>query len=68
MLLVRRGQTSMPCRVLPSCRGGTGLRTPRGLDMILDIPLDVTVELGRVRMLIKDVLELPPARSSSWTG
>ncbi len=31
---------------------------PRGLDMILDIPLDVTVELGRVRMLIKDVLEL----------
>ncbi len=31
---------------------------PRGLDLILDIPLDVTVELGRVRMLIKDVLEL----------
>jgi len=31
---------------------------PRGLEMILDIPLDVTVELGRVRMLIKDVLEL----------
>ncbi len=24
----------------------------------MDIPLDVTVELGRVRMLIKDVLEL----------
>ncbi len=34
------------------------LGMPRGLDMILDIPLDVTVELGRVRMLIKDVLEL----------
>ncbi len=31
---------------------------PRGLEMILDIPLDVTVELGRVRMLIRDVLEL----------
>ncbi len=31
---------------------------PRGMEMILDIPLDVTVELGRVRMLIKDVLEL----------
>jgi flagellar motor switch protein FliN/FliY len=31
---------------------------PRGLELILDIPLDVTVELGRVRMLIKDVLEL----------
>ena len=31
---------------------------PRGMGMIMDIPLDVTVELGRVRMLIKDVLEL----------
>jgi len=31
---------------------------PRGVDLILDIPLEVTVELGRVRMLIKDVLEL----------
>lgn len=31
---------------------------PRGIELILDIPLDVTVELGRVRMLIKDVLEL----------
>jgi flagellar motor switch protein FliN/FliY len=37
---------------------GPGSGLPRGLDMILDIPLDVTVELGRVRMLIKDVLEL----------
>ncbi|MCC6729249.1 MAG: flagellar motor switch protein FliN [Chthonomonadales bacterium] len=31
---------------------------PRGIDLIMDIPLDVTVELGRVRMLIKDVLAL----------
>src|SRR5205823_4185809 len=37
---------------------GSDTALPRGLDMILDIPLDVTVELGRVRMLIKDVLEL----------
>src|SRR5579872_278176 len=37
---------------------GSGVSAPRGLDMILDIPLDVTVELGRVRMLIRDVLEL----------
>jgi flagellar motor switch protein FliN/FliY len=35
-----------------------GSQHMRGLEMILDIPLDVTVELGRVRMLIKDVLEL----------
>ena len=38
--------------------GSSETALPRGLDMILDIPLDVTVELGRVRMLIKDVLEL----------
>jgi flagellar motor switch protein FliN/FliY len=28
------------------------------LDLILDIPLDVTVELGRVKMLVDDVLQL----------
>lgn len=31
---------------------------PHGMDLIMDIPLDVSVELGRVKMLIKDVLEL----------
>jgi len=31
---------------------------PRGVDLIMDIPLEVTCELGRVRMLIRDVLEL----------
>lgn len=30
----------------------------RGMNMVMDIPLDVTVELGHARMLIKDVLEL----------
>jgi len=29
-----------------------------GLEVVLDIPLQVTVELGRAEMLIKDVLEL----------
>jgi len=28
------------------------------LDLILDIPLDVAVELGRVKMLVDDVLQL----------
>lgn len=28
------------------------------IDMLLDIPLDICVELGRVKMLVKDVLEL----------
>lgn len=30
----------------------------RNLDLILDIPLTVTVELGRTRMLINDLLQL----------
>lgn len=30
----------------------------KNLDFILDIPLQLTVELGRTKMLVKDVLEL----------
>jgi flagellar motor switch protein FliN len=30
----------------------------RDLDFILDIPLDLTVELGRTRMLVNDLLQL----------
>jgi flagellar motor switch protein FliN/FliY len=30
------------------------------LDIILDIPLDITVELGRTKMPIRDLLELGP--------
>ena len=30
----------------------------RGLDFILDIPLGVSVELGRTRMLVNDLLQL----------
>ncbi|MGC8668593.1 MAG: flagellar motor switch protein FliN [Chthonomonadales bacterium] len=33
---------------------------PPGIELLFDVPLDVSVELGRVRMLIKDVLELSP--------
>jgi flagellar motor switch protein FliN len=29
-----------------------------GLELLLDIPLEITVELGRVKMLVKDVVEL----------
>jgi len=31
---------------------------PRDIDFLLDVPLEVTVELGRTRMLIKDLLQL----------
>lgn len=41
----------------------TQKKNPKGgaqhsIDFILDIPLKVTVELGRTRMLIKDILQL----------
>lgn len=36
---------------------GSGLDS-RSLDFILDIPLEVTVELGKTKMLINDLLQL----------
>ncbi|MCU9612094.1 flagellar motor switch phosphatase FliY [Caldibacillus lycopersici] len=33
---------------------------PRNLQMLFDIPLQVTVELGRTKKLVKDILELSP--------
>jgi flagellar motor switch protein FliN/FliY len=38
--------------------GGGGLKEVPNLDFILDIPLEVSVELGRARMLISDLLQL----------
>jgi flagellar motor switch protein FliN/FliY len=38
-----------------------GVDTPidkKNLDFILDIPLQVTVELGRTKLLVKDILQL----------
>jgi len=36
----------------------TGMGLQSNIDLLLDVPLQITVELGRTRMLIKDVLEL----------
>jgi flagellar motor switch protein FliN/FliY len=33
---------------------------PRRLDLLLDVPLDISVELGRARMSIQDLLTLGP--------
>ena len=35
--------------------GGSG-----SIDMLMDLELPISVELGRVRMLVKDILELGP--------
>lgn len=37
---------------------GTDGRRPANLDFILDIPLEISVELGRTKMLIHDLLKL----------
>jgi flagellar motor switch protein FliN/FliY len=38
----------------------TGDSSSRRLDMLLDVPLEVNVELGRTRMTIQDLLQLGP--------
>ncbi len=39
-------------------RGTDAIDAGRGLDFILDIPLEVSVELGRTQMLVNDLLRL----------
>jgi len=41
-----------------SCRVGGGGVKDRNLDLILDIPLKVTVELGRTKMPVSELLNL----------
>ena len=50
---------------LPFAQAEVGQATQRfggddgaGIDRLLDIPLEISVELGRVKMLVKDVVEL----------
>lgn len=33
---------------------------PRNFDLLLDIPLEVTVEIGRTRLAIRELLQLGP--------
>jgi flagellar motor switch protein FliN/FliY len=39
---------------------GNDSGAPRKLDLLLDVPLDLSVELGRARMSIQDLLNLSP--------
>lgn len=38
----------------------TGGEAPRNFDLLLDIPLEVTVEIGRTRLAIRELLQLGP--------
>lgn len=42
----------------PGTSGESG--SPRKLDLLLDVPLDLSVELGRARMSIQDLLNMSP--------
>ncbi len=47
-----------PAAAAPAARSSSAHTQVQSLDFILDIPLKVTVELGRTRMLIRDILQL----------
>lgn len=49
---------AQPAQFSPLIGAGLSTTPPSGLDLVLDVPLRVTVELGRTRMQIRDVLEL----------
>lgn len=49
---------AQPAQFSPLMGPGIASTPPSGLDLVLDVPLRVTVELGRTRMQIRDVLEL----------
>jgi flagellar motor switch protein FliN/FliY len=45
---------------LPPLRESTERKNGNGMELLLDISLPVTVELGRTRMIIRDILHLAP--------
>jgi flagellar motor switch protein FliN/FliY len=42
----------------PNPKAGKAAGDGENLDLLLDIPLEITIELGRTRMLINDLLKL----------
>ena len=42
----------------PDAEEGSGESAERELDFILDIPLELSVELGKTKMLVNDLLQL----------
>jgi flagellar motor switch protein FliN/FliY len=48
----------IPLEVAPAAGAGLKDKESPRLDMLLDIPLEITAELGRARMLINDLLQL----------
>lgn len=51
-------QTRAPSSVKPPVREDLGAENLPNLNLLLDIPLEITAELGRTRMIIHDLLQL----------
>ena len=49
---------AQPANIFPRLAPGTSGEGAQDLDLILDIPVQLTVELGRTRIPIKDILQL----------
>ena len=48
-------------RVFPPLQGDTGATIPKAdIDRVLDVPVQLTAELGRTRITIKNLLQLSP--------
>lgn len=54
----KNGQESAESHNLNPLNPSDDDKRPANLDFILDIPLEITVELGRTKMLIQDLLKL----------
>jgi flagellar motor switch protein FliN/FliY len=52
------GSADGTSHAITTAKGQHGDSQPAKLDFILDIPLEITVELGRTKMLIHDLLKL----------
>ncbi len=52
-------KTQAPAAAPPKAPAAPGTQEPhKNLDFLLDIPLNISVEVGRSRMLIKDLLQM----------
>ena len=50
--------TAQPANIFQPLRAGQAAEGPQDLDLILDIPVALTVELGRTKIPIKHILQL----------
>jgi flagellar motor switch protein FliN len=47
-------------QISPPGSNDMGARNQRNIGMLMDLDLPISVELGRIRMMVKDILELGP--------